>query len=76
MHTLVVKPTIVESHLLSSSGSTILNHGLTVYRNSLEACFEDSELREYLESTHSGSNSNISRNTSEDEFPEWFVGRR
>ena len=72
---IVVKPTIVESHLLGTSGSTLVNHGMTVYRKSLEACFEDSELREYLEKNHFY-NDAMSKCSSEEDFPDWFMDRR
>ena len=76
---IVVNPTIVESRLFGSSGATIANHGLHKYRQCLEACFEDFQLREYLENTHlnvNNSHDTISRDSSRENFPEWFLERR
>jgi hypothetical protein len=43
----IVKPTIVETVLLSKSSYSIVNHSLDAYRLSLEACFEPEELAVY-----------------------------
>ena len=44
---IIVKPTIVETVLLSKSSYSVANHSLDSYRMSLEACFEPEELLEY-----------------------------
>lgn len=73
---IVVKPTIVESQLLGTAGITLVNHGLHVYRASLEACFEESELREYLNNHISKEGDATSRNPSGANIPDWlFDGR-
>jgi hypothetical protein len=46
---LIVKPTVVEQQLLRKTSGTLDNHTLNKYRSCLEACFEPSELREYLD---------------------------
>ena len=40
----IVKPTIVETVLLSKSSYSLANHSLDSYRVALEACFEPGEL--------------------------------
>ena len=52
---IIVKPTIVESQLLRSGSSkgSLNSHLLSKYRACLEACFEQEELKEYINKEHS-----------------------
>lgn len=64
---IIVKPTIVETVLLSKSSYSVVNHSLDCYRVSLEACLEPCELevyqlKEYRRTMGGGSN-----------LPEWLV---
>lgn len=49
---IVVNPTIVETHLLGQGSSALRNHSLEVYRRCLEAGFDSEDLREYHKSTY------------------------
>jgi pimeloyl-ACP methyl ester carboxylesterase len=79
---LLVKPTIVESYLLRRSISSIADHTLNRYRDSLESCFEADELEEYLRGECTGmgaqqlnkaSSASSSKNTP---VPEWLLQSR
>ena len=70
---IIVKPTIVEAQLVGTSGSSLANHGLDKYRSCLEACFEDSELEEYLESKISFHSKQT--NVPKKSLPDWFLRR-
>jgi hypothetical protein len=74
---IVVKPTIVETLLLASSGATLMNHGLKKYRDSLEACFEEAELREYIENTccTDETGENLILKSRNQEMPNWVFER-
>ena len=50
-----MKPTIVESQFLraGSSKGSLNSHLLSKYRSCLEACFEEEELKEYVNKEHS-----------------------
>jgi hypothetical protein len=52
---IIVKPTIVESQLLRAGASkgSLSSHVLSKYRASLEACFEEDEMKEYAKKEHS-----------------------
>ena len=46
---IIVKPTVIENHLLARNSASIGNHDLNLYRSCLEQCFDKGELKEYLD---------------------------
>ena len=55
-----------------------MNHSLKKYRDSLEACFDESELREYIENTTNCTDDdgiNIILKSRNQEMPNWVFER-
>ena len=70
----IVKPSIVESQLLSKRTASIQNHRLYRYRACLEKCFEPWEIKEYRKKEYSALKSSTSSSlSSTTEVPDWLL---
>eukprot|EP00597_Dinobryon_sp_UTEXLB2267_P010247 CAMPEP_0170100078 /NCGR_PEP_ID=MMETSP0020_2-20130122/1430_1 /TAXON_ID=98059 /ORGANISM="Dinobryon sp., Strain UTEXLB2267" /LENGTH=382 /DNA_ID=CAMNT_0010322877 /DNA_START=1281 /DNA_END=2429 /DNA_ORIENTATION=- len=75
---MIVNPTLIEKSFLRNSTGSVSNHSLNVYRNCLEACFEDNEIHEYRkkEIRFRNQGAHMRRSLGDDNIPEWTLGRR
>lgn len=76
---IIINPSVIEHSILKRSTGSLANHSLEKYRFCLEACFDPSELneymaREYLTTTMAvNKNSSFGNKTRPEDIPEWLL---
>ena len=69
---LIVKPSAVEKWLRMRNRTSTANHSLTIYRDCMEACFDQEDLVLYLPKVLGQDN----RTSADEDLPEWLTGKR